>query len=66
MLMEAKIMAVADVVEAMSSYRAYRPSMGIKEALKEIKKYKGKHYDQEVVDACIKLFKNRSKIIDFM
>jgi PAS domain S-box-containing protein/putative nucleotidyltransferase with HDIG domain len=56
-LFEAKIVAVADVVEAMASHRPYRPSLGIDQALKEIEKNKGKLYDPGVVDACIKLFR---------
>lgn len=51
-LLEARIIAVADVVEAMSSHRPYRPSLGIKEAIAEIKKNKGKYYDAKVVDTC--------------
>lgn len=54
-LLEAKILAVADIVEAMSSHRPYRPALGIKQALKEIKKGKGKLYDAEVVKACVKI-----------
>ncbi len=53
---EAKILAVADVVEAMFSHRPYRPALGIDKALKEVKQGKGKLYDPEVVDACVKLF----------
>ncbi|MFW6120421.1 MAG: HD domain-containing phosphohydrolase [Petrotogales bacterium] len=56
-MLEAKILGVADVVEAMSSHRPYRPSLGIDAALEEIEKNKGKLYDPEVVDACIELFK---------
>jgi HD-GYP domain-containing protein (c-di-GMP phosphodiesterase class II) len=56
-LLEAKILAVADVVEAMSSRRPYRAALGIDKALEEISMNKGKLYDPEVVDACIKLFK---------
>jgi HD-GYP domain-containing protein (c-di-GMP phosphodiesterase class II) len=56
-LLEARIIGVADVVEAMSSHRPYRPALGIDKALEEITKNKGKLYDPEVVDACIKLFK---------
>jgi len=56
-LLEAKILAVADVVEAMNSFRPYRPALGIDKALEEISMNKGKLYDPEVVDACIKLFK---------
>lgn len=55
-LLEAKIIAVADVVEAMSSHRPYRPSLGLQPALDEIKKNTGILYDAKVVDACICLF----------
>ncbi len=58
-LTEAKIILVADVVEAMSSHRPYRPALGIDKAIEEIKKNKDKLYDPKVVDACIKLFKNK-------
>jgi len=56
-LLEAKIVCVADVVEAMACHRPYRPAMGIKKALEEIAKNKGVFYDAAVVDACIRLFK---------
>lgn len=56
-LFEAKIIAVADVVEAMSSHRPYRPALGIDKALEEISTNKGKLFDPEVVDACIKVIK---------
>jgi PAS domain S-box-containing protein len=55
-MLEARILAVADVVEAMVSHRPYRAALGIEAALEEISKNKGILYDQEVVDACIKLF----------
>jgi len=55
-LMKAKILAVADVVEAMASFRPYRPARGIDEALEEISRNKGILYDAEVVDVCLKLF----------
>jgi len=54
-LLEARIIAVADVVEAMSSHRPYRPALGIDKALEEIEKNKGTLYDPEVVDACLRL-----------
>jgi PAS domain S-box-containing protein/putative nucleotidyltransferase with HDIG domain len=57
-LMKAKILAVADVIEAMSSHRPYRPALGIDRALEEISKYRGKLYDPDVVDACLELFKS--------
>src|SRR4030043_2167678 len=56
---EAKILAVADVVEAMASHRPYRPSLGINKALEEINGGRGKLYDPEVVDACTRLIKNK-------
>jgi HD-GYP domain-containing protein (c-di-GMP phosphodiesterase class II) len=55
-LLEARIMCVADVVEAMASHRPYRPALGINTALEEIKKNKGKLYDPDVTDACLRLF----------
>ena len=58
-LLEARILGVADVVEAMSSHRPYRPSLGIDAALDEISKNKGTLYDPEVVDICLKLFKEK-------
>ncbi len=58
-LMEAKILGVVDVVEAMSSHRPYRPAWGIDKALEEISKNKSILYDPEVVDACLKLFKRK-------
>ena len=58
MLPEAKILAVADVIEAMYSYRPYRPAMGIDIALEEISNGRGKLYDIGVVDACLRVFNN--------
>jgi len=55
-IIEARIMAVADVVEAMASHRPYRPSLGIEPALGEIKKNKGILFDEVVVNACLILF----------
>ncbi|MBI5206938.1 MAG: PAS domain-containing protein, partial [Candidatus Firestonebacteria bacterium] len=55
-LIEAKILAVADVVEAMSSHRPYRPALGIDKALEEIIRNKGILYDSIVVDAALRLF----------
>ena len=59
---ESKILAVADVVEAMSSHRPYRPALGINKALEEISKNKGKLYDPDVVDACLELFKEQASL----
>jgi len=55
-LLEAKIICVADVVEAMSSHRPYRASLGIEPALEEIRRGRGSAYDPLVVDTCLKLF----------
>ncbi|APV43849.1 HDIG domain-containing protein [Dehalogenimonas formicexedens] len=55
MLMEAKILAVADVFEAMSSHRPYRPGLGVSAALNELLQKKGTFFDSEVVDTCLKL-----------
>jgi putative nucleotidyltransferase with HDIG domain len=58
-LLESKILSVADVVEAMSSHRPYRPALGIDVALDEIKNYRGIYYDPEVSDACLRLFEKK-------
>ncbi len=55
-LPESRILAVADVVEAMSSHRPYRAALGIEKALHEIRQNRGVLYDPEVVDSCIRLF----------
>ncbi len=57
-LIEARILAVADVVEALSSHRPYRPALGQEKALEEIRRGRGIRYDMRVVDACIKLFRD--------
>jgi len=54
--LEARILAVADVVEAMASHRPYRPALGMDAALEEIALHKGNLYDSDVVDACLWLF----------
>ena len=55
-LMEARILAVADVTEANSSFRPYRPAWGIEAALKQLAEKRGKHFDADAVDACRALF----------
>lgn len=55
---EARILSVADVVEAMSSHRPFRPALGPEKALDEISNYRGVLYDAEVVDVCLKLFQH--------
>jgi putative nucleotidyltransferase with HDIG domain/PAS domain S-box-containing protein len=58
-IFEARILAVADVVEAMASHRPYRPARGIDEALAEISSNKGILYDEKVVEACLRLFREK-------
>ncbi|WP_051408992.1 HD domain-containing phosphohydrolase [Syntrophorhabdus aromaticivorans] len=55
-ILEARILCVADVLEAMASHRPYRPALGIEKALDEIVQRRGTVYDSEVVDACLRLF----------
>jgi putative two-component system response regulator len=58
-LLEAKILAVADVVESMMSHRPYRPALGIDSALENIALNKGTLFDPAVVDACFRLFREQ-------
>lgn len=58
-ILEARIIAVADMVEAMSSHRPYRAGLGIGAALTEIANLRGSHLDPSVVDACLRLFNER-------
>jgi HD-GYP domain-containing protein (c-di-GMP phosphodiesterase class II) len=58
-LKDAKIIAIADVVEAMVSHRPYRPAMTIDKALDEIRQSRGILYDPEAVDACLRLFEEK-------
>jgi len=58
-IMEARILAVADVVESMASHRPYRPALGLDSALEEIENNKGMLYDADAVDACLRLFRER-------
>jgi PAS domain S-box-containing protein len=58
-LIEARILAVADVVEAMASHRPYRPGLGIAAVLEEIEKNSGIFYDNTVAEACLRLFREK-------
>jgi HD-GYP domain-containing protein (c-di-GMP phosphodiesterase class II) len=58
-LIESQVITVADVVEAMASHRPYRPALGIDAALEEIEKNKGVFYSTGVVDACVRLFREK-------
>ena len=59
MLPGARVLAVADVVEAMASHRPYRPGLGIEVALSEIERGRGRAFDPDVVDACLRLFREK-------
>jgi putative nucleotidyltransferase with HDIG domain len=59
-LLEARIICVADVVETMASHRPYRPSIGMDKALEEITDNRGVLYDPDVVDACLRLFRDKN------
>jgi PAS domain S-box-containing protein len=59
-LMEARILVVADVLESLAFHRPYRPGHGIEKALEELSSQRGKLYDGAVVDACLRLFKEKS------
>ena len=63
-IFEARILAVADVVEAIASHRPYRPALGIDVALDEISNRRQKLYDPKVVNACIKLFRKKGFVFD--
>jgi PAS domain S-box-containing protein/putative nucleotidyltransferase with HDIG domain len=56
---EARIIAVADVVEAMASHRPYRPSLGIDRALAEIELHRGRLYDNDAANSCVRLFREK-------
>ncbi|GAB6036289.1 response regulator [Fundidesulfovibrio butyratiphilus] len=62
--LEARILCVADVVEAMSSHRPYRPALGVDRALEEVTRNRGRLYDKAVVDACVKVFEEDSFSFD--
>lgn len=62
--LEARIVAVADVVEAITSHRPYRPALGLEIGINEIKRGRGSAYDSVVVDACVKLYEAGK--IDFL
>ena len=63
-LIEARILAVADVVESMASHRPYRPALGLKAALEEVENNKGTLYDANAVDACLRLFRGKGFQLD--
>ena len=62
-ILDAKILGVADVIEAISSHRPYRPALGLDYAMKEIISKKGILYDPIVVDACVKLYEDEESVL---
>jgi len=60
-LLEARIVAVADVLEAMSAHRPYRPALGIEAAMEEITRHRGLLYDENVVDACLEIYRENGQ-----
>lgn len=64
-LIQARIIAVADVLEAMASHRPYRAALGLDAAFDELKKNAGTHFDPEVVASCIRLFKDKGFSVKF-
>lgn len=62
-ILEARILSVADVVEAMSSHRPYRPGQGIEASLEEIIRGRGTLFDAQVVDACVALFREQHYVL---
>jgi HD-GYP domain-containing protein (c-di-GMP phosphodiesterase class II) len=63
-LLEARILTVADVVEAMASHRPYRPALGLDQSLEEIYINRDVLFDTDVVDACLKLFKEKNYALE--
>lgn len=64
-LIEARLITVADVVEAMASHRPYRPSLGIQKALDEIEKHKGDWFEPDFVDACLEMFNQKKYTLEY-
>jgi len=63
-LLESRILAVADVVEAMASHRPYRSALGLEAALDEITTHRGLTFDADVVDACLRVFRDQGYRIE--
>ena len=57
-LLEARILAVADVVDGLSTHRPHRPALGLEAALREIERMRGRWLDAQAVDACLRLFRD--------
>jgi HD-GYP domain-containing protein (c-di-GMP phosphodiesterase class II) len=65
-LLDARILAVADIVEAMASHRPYRAGLGFERALEEVENGKGTLYDTQVVDACQRVFRDVENMEDWV
>ena len=65
-ILEARIPAVADVVEAMPSHRPYRPGLGMEAALKEIEEKRGQWLEPAAVDACLRLFRKKGFSLEIL
>ena len=63
-LLEARILAVADIVEAMSSHRPYRPALELEAALEEVESGSGTLYDPEVCGASLRLFREKGHVLE--
>lgn len=64
MILEARITAIADVVDAMTTHRPYRPGLGLDKALEEIEQGTGKLYDSEAAAACLRLFREKGFTVE--
>jgi putative nucleotidyltransferase with HDIG domain len=62
-VLEARILAVADVVDGMSTHRPYRPALGLQAALQEIERMRGRWLDAQAVDACLRLFREQELLL---
>lgn len=65
-ILEARVLAIADVVVAISSHRPYRRALGIAMVIQKIETNKGIFYDPEIVEICIRLLRNNKKIIELL
>ena len=63
-LMEARILAVADVTEAITNHRPYRPALLLDKAVEFLKAGRGREFDSRAVDACIRLLKEKGYSLD--
>jgi HD-GYP domain-containing protein (c-di-GMP phosphodiesterase class II) len=62
-LLESRILAVSDVIEAMASHRPYRAALGMEAALREIENGRGVLYDPAVITACLRIFREKGYVL---